>query len=152
MSKLKEYEEFSSFLEDYKRVVVHHINQGQIGKALSFLSNTALWLVDSPKENMNLLISLGNIFLENSHFFFQNIPIDAFDFLNSILIKSNVEIDNYIENVILALMSRTDKDVNRSKNINILSKEEKTKFNIETKCILDNLKNFKRWKILSFKC
>ena len=144
--KMTEYEEFSSILEDYKRVVVHHINQGQIGKALSFLTNTSLWLVDSPKENMNLLISLGNIFLENSHFFFQNIPIDAFDFLNSILIKSNVEIDNYIENVILALMSRTDKDVNRSKNINILSEEEKIKFNKETKCILDNLKNFKDGK------
>ena len=144
--KMTEYEQFSSILEDYKRVVVHHINHGQIGKALSFLSNTASWLVDSPKENMNLLVSLGNIFLENSHYFFQNIPLDAFDFLNNILIKSNVEIDNYIENVILALMSRTDKDITGSKNINTLSKEEKAKFNKETKCILDNLKNLKDGK------
>ena len=128
--KMEEYEEFSSLLQDYKRVVVHHINQGQIEKALNYLSQTACFLTDAAKEYMDLLRSLGNIFLENSHYFFQNVPKSAFDFLNNILIKCNVDIDNYIESVILALMSRTDKDINKSKNKDILTEDE-TKFYID---------------------
>ena len=144
--KMEEYEEFSSLLQDYKRVVVHHINQGQIGKALNYLSQTACFLTDAAKENMDLLRSLGNIFLENSHYFFQNVPKSAFDFLNNILIKCNVDIDNYIESVILALMSRTDKDINKSKNKDLLTEGERKKFEAEIDCILKNLKNLKDGK------
>jgi len=139
--KMDEYEKFSSILEDYKRVVIHRINQGQIDEALEFLNETAGYLTDLPKENMKLLKKLGNIFLENSHLFFQNCPKGAFEFLNKVLIGANVEINNYIENIVLALMSRADKDIKKAKDKDNLTSKEKIKLNEDSTCILTNLKN-----------
>ena len=138
--KMEEYEKFSVTLEDYKRVVIHRINQGQIGEALSFIYETAGYLTDYPKESMKLLIKLGNIFLENSHLFFQNNPEEAFGFLFNILIGANVEINNYIENIVLALMSRADKDIKKFKDKDSLTSKEKIKLNEDSTCILKNLK------------
>ena len=138
--KMDEYENFSQILGDYKRVVVHRINQGQIDSALDFLAETASYLTDLPKDNMELLIQLGNIYLENSHLFFQSNPKEAFDFLYNILIQANVEINNYIENVVLALMSRADKDITKAKNKETLTTQEKLKLNEDTACILKNIK------------
>ena len=134
--KMKEYEEYSSILGDYKRVVVHRINQGKIEEALDFINEAASYVVDNPKENMESLIKYGNIFLENSHLFFQNVPKVSFEFLINNMIKTNVEINNYIENIVSALMSRADKDINKAKNIHKLNSENKKKFHDEIAWIL----------------
>ena len=137
--KMKEYEEYSITLGDYKRVVVHRINQGQENEALEFISETASYLVDKAKDNMPLLIKLGNIFLENSHLFFQSAPKMSFEYLINYMMTVNVDIEKYIENIVSALMSRADKDVNKAKKINELNSEEKKKFHEELNVILKNI-------------
>ena len=141
--KFEEYIDFFSLLQDYKRVVAHQINQGKIDKALDYIIEIAGYLIDDPKEYMNLLKSLGNAFSENIRDFFQNEPKNAFYFLNEILIQYNVEINNLIENVVIALMSRTNKDINKSKYKKLLTQEERKKFDEEKECILLNLKKLK---------
>ena len=158
--KMAEYEEFCKILSDYRRVVNHRINQGQIKDALFLLSDSASYLVDYPQENKELLTSFGNIFLENCHLFFQADPEGSFYFLNDILLKANVEIDNMMEIVILSLMGRTDRDITKAKDKghrdektekgpkcdkdNQLTPKEKSQFNKEVSCILKNLEKLKK--------
>ena len=158
--KMEEYEKFCLTLGEYRRVVNHRINQGQIKDALSLLSESASWVIDCPEENMELLKKLGNVFLENCHLFFQADPEGSFHFLNEILIKLNVDIDNMMEIVILSLMGRTDRDITKAKDKghrdektekgpkcekdNQLTPKEKTQFNKEVSCIMKNLEKLKK--------
>ena len=138
--KLDEYEEIYTILEDYKTIIIYRINQGQILYALSFLTDTA-----AITEKKETLIVLGNIFLENCRLFFQKDVKNAFLFLHEAIIKNNVEIDDIMENVILALMSRRDKDMYKAKNRYYMLDKEKNIFDEEVKCILENLKIFSRY-------
>ena len=114
---------------------------------------------------------LGNLFLEHSHLFFQKFPIDSFSFLIDVLIKFNIDIKDMIESSVLALMSRTDKDVTKAKDLSALEQsvnkqlsdknlspkekerldnlkkkldEDKNKFNDETSNILKNIEVLKK--------
>lgn len=137
--KVDEYEESYTILEDYKSIIFYRINQGQIVYALSFLSDTAA--ITEKKETLNML---GNIFLDNCRLFFQKDVKNAFLFLHEVIIKNKVEIDDIMEKVILALMSRRDKDMYKAKNRYYLFDKEKKTFDEEVKCILENLKLFLR--------
>ena len=169
--KIQEYEKYSSLMNDYKRIVDRKINQGQIREAFDSISDTASYLIDDPDFNKDILMLLGNLFLEHSHLFFQKFPIDSFSFLIDVLIKFNIDIKDMIESSVLALMSRTDKDVTKAKDLSALEQsvnkqlsdknlspkekerldnlkkkldEDKNKFNVETSNILKNIEVLKK--------
>ena len=169
--KIQEYEKYSSLMNDYKRIVDRKINQGQIREAFDSISETASYLIDDPDFNKDILMLLGNLFLEHSHLFFQKFPIDSFSFLIDVLIKFNIDIKDMIESSVLALMSRTDKDVTKAKDLSALEQsvnkqlsdknlspkekerldnlkkkldEDKKKFNDETSNILKNIEVLKK--------
>jgi hypothetical protein len=114
--KTAEYEKYSQLMGDYKRIISRKINQGDLKEAFNSISDTASYLVDNPEDNKKILTLLANLFLENSHLFFQKFPIKSFSFLIDVLLKLNLDINNIIENSILAIMSRTDKDVSKAKD------------------------------------
>ena len=169
--KIQEYEKYSMLMNDYKRIVDRKINQGQIREAFDSISETASYLIDDPDFNKDILMLLGNLFLEHSHLFFQKFPIDSFSFLIDVLIKFNIDIKDMIESSVLALMSRTDKDVTKAKDLSALEQsvnkqlsdknlspkekerldnlkkkldEDKKKFNDETSNILKNIEVLKK--------
>ena len=115
--KTAEYEKYSQLMGDYKRIISRKINQGDLKEAFDSISDTASYLVDNPEDNKKILTLLATLFLENSHLFFQKFPIESFSFLIDVLLKLNLDINNIIENSVLAIMSRTDKDVSRAKDL-----------------------------------
>ena len=129
--KTDEYLDFASILSHFERAVIYHINQGQIVDAVELLREFASY------DDQDILKILVNIFLENSHLFFKEDPSGSIDLLNTFL-NNNIEVsENVMENVIQALMSRTDKDNIKAKNKSELT--SKAKENIKT--ILGYLKS-----------
>ena len=129
--KTDEYLDFASILSHFERAIIYHINQGQINDAVELLREYASY------DDQKTLKILVNIFLENSHLFFKEDPSGSIDLLNTFL-NNNIEInENVMENVIQALMSRTDKDNYKAKKKTELT--SKAKENIRT--ILGYLKS-----------
>ena len=129
--KTDEYLDFASILGHFERAIIYHINQGQINDAVELLREFASY------DDQEILKILVNIFLENSHLFFKEDPSGSIDLLNTFL-NNNIEInENVMENVIQALMSRTDKDNYKAKKKSELT--SKAKENIRT--ILGYLKS-----------
>ena len=136
--KTKEYLTFASIFGDFERATLYNINQGQVKDAIEMMNDFASY--DDP----NILKILKNIFLENSHQFFQEDPSSSIDLLNTFF-KNNIDIDadnkdNIIENIILALMSRTGKDNINAKKKAEMKQNEKDKHDKNIKTISDYLK------------
>ena len=134
--KTKEYITFASIFGDFERATLYNINQGQVQDAIEMMNEFASF------DDQNILQILMNIFLENSHLFFQEDPSSSIDLLNTFF-KNNLNIDdkgNIIENIILALMSRTDKDNIKAKNKGNMTQSEKDKHDKNVKTISDYLK------------
>ena len=133
--KTKEYLTFSAIFSDFERAIMYNINQGKIEDAIELLKDFASY------DDQNILKALVVIFLENSHLFFQADPSGCIELLNTFF-NNNIEInENVMENVIQALMSRTDKDNIKAKNKINLSNKEKTKHNENVKTIIGYLKS-----------
>ena len=113
--KTGEYERYSQIKGDYKRIIDKKINQGELKEAFESISDTSSYLIDEPEKNKELLTLLANLFLDHSHLFFQKFPTESFSYLMNILLK--IDIKDMIENCVLAIMSRTDKDVSRAKDL-----------------------------------
>ena len=135
--KMKEYTDYASNNSDFERAVFHHINQGQINEAIKALQ---LYL-GFGTEDKNELASLTNIFLENSHLFFQTNPKDSIDLFNNF--KAIGGNDHLVENAVQALMSRTDKDNLNGKNKKELEPKAKKEFDDNIKVIMNYLKELK---------
>ena len=134
--KTKEYITFASIFGDFERATLYNINQGQVQDAIEMMNEFASF------DDQNILQILMNIFLENSHLFFQEDPSSSIDLLNTFF-KNNLNIDdkdNIIENIILAIMSRTDKDNIKAKNKGNMTQSEKDKHDKNVKTISDYLK------------
>ena len=132
--KTREYLTFASICSDFERAVLYNINQGQVQNAIEMMNEFASF------DDQAILKVLMNIFLENSHLFFQEDPSDSIGLLDTFF-KNNIEVDeNAIENVIQALMSRTDKDNIKAKNKANMEQKEKDKHDKNVKAISDYLK------------
>jgi len=142
--KTIEFEVYCQILGNYKLIVNRKISQGQIEQALKILIDVSSYIEDA-EQNKDLLQLLGNLFLDNSHLFFQKSPIESFSFLINILIKFNVNVKNIIENAVVALMNRTDKDISKAKYListekDINKKLKEKNISIKEKERLDNLR------------
>ena len=135
--KMKEYTDYASNNSDFERAVFHHINQGQINEAIKALQA----YLGFGTEDKNELASLLNIFLDNSHLFFQTNPKDSINLFNNFReIEGN---DQLVENAVQALMSRTDKDNLKGKNKKDLDGKAKREFDDNIKIIMDFLRELK---------
>ena len=132
--KTNEYLTFSAIFGDFERAILYDINLGQVSDAIEMIKDFAI--IDDEK----LLKTLMQILLENSHLFFKEDPNSSIDLLETFF-KNNIEVDeNVMENIIQAIMSRTDKDNVKAKNRAKLNKNEKEKHDKNVKAISDYLK------------
>ena len=131
--KTGEYEKYSQIKGDYKRIIDLKINQGELKEAFDSISEISSFVVDNPEDNKKLLTLLATQFLDNSHLFFQKFPTESFSYLMDILLKINLDIKDMIENCVLAIMSRTDKDVSKAKDL--ISMEQNINKKLEDKSL-----------------
>ena len=133
--KSKEYLAFASILGDFERATIYYLNQGQILDAVELLREFASY--DDP-DTLKILL---DIFIENSHLFFKEDPSGSIELLNT-FINNNIELnENIMENVIQALMSRTDKDNIKAKKKEELIEGKKAKLTENIRIILSYLKS-----------
>ena len=102
--KTEEYLDFASIFGDFEKAIIYEINLGRIRDAVKLLIDFAGY---AEQERLQ---DLANIFLKNSYSFFKGDPSGSIDLLNAFL-NNNVKIEkNFMEKVIHALMSMTEKN------------------------------------------
>ena len=80
--KIKEFTEFASIMNDYEKVILYYINNGEIDAALNQLTLFASYSDD--EETLNILTQ---IFLDNCHIFSKKIQKNQSFFYNKDLKK-----------------------------------------------------------------
>ena len=136
--KIDEFIEFASIMGDFEKVILYHINQGEIGAALERLT----WFA-SFEENKEIIKELTKIFSDNCHIFFKKNPKEAISLIQQRFKNVKMPI------IVQAILSTTDKDDfddNKledvdNKDKNIIQNKDKIKKAENTQAILNYLKS-----------
>ena len=128
--KIKEFTEFASIMNDYEKVILYYINNGEIDAALNQLTLFASYSDD--EETINILTQ---IFLDNCHIFFKKNPKESILLLQQRFKKVKME------NIVQAIMSTTDKDIDDKIRDLDKSNNEKVKKVENDQAILNYLKS-----------
>ena len=125
--KIMEFTEFASIMNDYEKVILYYINNGEVDKALDKLTEFASFADEGTIK------ILTQIFLDNCHIFFKKNPKE------SILLLQQRFKDVKMESIVQAIMSTTDKELDDK--IIDFDKAEKAKKSENSQAILNYLKS-----------